>query len=100
MDEAWPVGVEAALQGVEVDPGVLAGEQGKLGAAGVEFGRAALVALDVRFGMAEDRAVRRAEEGEGERVGGGAGWNQPNVEVVSKTSDRAAFAAAIHLSAP
>ena len=45
----------------------------QLGAMGVEFGRAAFVVLDVGVAVADDRAVRRAQGGEGERIGRGAG---------------------------
>ncbi len=52
---------------------VLAGQQRELRAAGEEARGAALVHGDVRLVVGEDRPVRRAERGERQRVGRGAG---------------------------
>ena len=55
------------------DLGALAVEQDQLRAAGEEAGRARLVDLDMRVAVAEDRPVGRAQRGEREAVGSGAG---------------------------
>ena len=75
--------------------GPVAVSEEQLGAVGVEFGRAALIVLDVRVAVADDPAVRRAQCGEREAVGGGAGgdpehrdlgleqFGQPAVELLA-----------------
>ena len=59
-----------SLSGVSFAPSPSAEHQ--LGAMRVEFGRAAFVVLDMRVAVADDAAVRRAQRGEREAVGGGA----------------------------
>ena len=60
--------------GVSLPAGAAHADQ--LGAAGEHLGRAALVDLDVRLVMADDRAVRRAARRQRQRIGGGAGDDQ------------------------
>jgi hypothetical protein len=53
----------------------------QLGAAGEEFGRTALISVDMRILSAEHGAVGRHQHREGERIGGGAGGNRKKDEV-------------------
>ena len=53
--------------------GARPGDRHKFGAVRIEFGRAAFVILDMRVAVAQHSAERRAQGGEGERIGGGSG---------------------------
>jgi hypothetical protein len=64
--------------------GPLADQQ--LGAAGIEFGRAAFVILDMGLAMADDAAMRRAERGQGEAVRGRAGRHPKRLDIALEQS--------------
>jgi hypothetical protein len=61
--------------------GARAGGGEQLGAVGVEFGRAAFVAIDVRIAVADHAAVRRAERRQREAVGRRAGWHPQHADL-------------------
>ena len=48
-------------------------DQHQFGAVRVEAGRAGLVILDMRVAVADDGAIGRAEGGQADAIGGGAG---------------------------
>ena len=87
-----PIASAASSAAGSIRPCV-AGERHQLGTGGVELGRAALVGVHVRLGVAVDRAPGRGEAGEGQRVGGGAGGDEVHLGL-GRLEDRARAAAA------
>jgi hypothetical protein len=59
-----------------VDPGVVAAEQGQFRATGVELRRGAFVGLDMAAVVGVDGAPGRAQAGQRQGIGGGAGGDQ------------------------
>jgi len=76
VDVALADALERRLDGREVEPAAGAGQAEELQAAGQELRGAALVGVDVRFGVAEDEAARAGGRGEGERVRRRAGGDE------------------------
>ena len=74
--------------GRDLGPGTV--EQHQLRAAGEESGRARFVDLDMRVPVADDAAIRRAQRGEREAVGGGARRDPEGADLVSNRSEKAA----------
>ena len=74
--------LDGPVDGVGPELGTLPLEEQELRAVGEKLRRAALVGLDVRHFVAEDRVVRLAHRGQGQRIGGGTVEAEKDLGVV------------------
>ena len=68
MDEALGDFAEGAVEFGQINLGVVTAQRDQLAAAGEEFRGAAFVAMNMRLVMAQDGAMRRTQDGQGQRV--------------------------------
>ena len=82
IDRAGREGLHTRTQGRRVDLAVVSGNGTNANAAGEKFRRAALILADMRFGMRESDAADTVDRGEGQRIAGGAGRQDPDRDLM------------------